>query len=61
MAIRAARRRPLPEPKYRFVCVFPADLGTRVKNLAVRERRTITAQVQLLVEQALNQEAAVAA
>jgi len=50
-----------PQPKYRFICVFPTDLGAKVKALAARERRTITAQVQLLVEQALSQETAVAA
>ncbi|GAC1647962.1 MAG: hypothetical protein NVS4B6_22700 [Mycobacterium sp.] len=50
---RLARRHPLPPPKYRFVVTFPVDLGDKVRELAARERRPITTQIQMLVERAL--------
>jgi predicted DNA-binding protein len=41
------------EPYSRIVLNFPPDLAERLRELAKRERRPLTAQVQVLVERAL--------
>lgn len=51
--VRAQVRAALPPIKYRFIVTFPADLGDKVRELAKRERRPISVQIQLLVERAL--------
>jgi len=40
---------------------MPADLGREVRELASREHRTLTAQVQLLLRRALATEKTIAA
>lgn len=37
----------------RIVVLFSPELGKRIRDLAERERRPLTAQIQVLVERAL--------
>lgn len=40
----------------RIILNFPPDLAQRIKQMAAVERRSLTAQIQVLVEQALRQD-----
>ena len=48
--------RPLPQLKHRFVVMLPIELAERVRDMAERERRPLSTQIQVLVERALAQE-----
>lgn len=53
------RRRPPPRDTWRLE--VDAELGRQVRELAFREHRTLTSQVQLLLRRALATEKTVAA
>jgi CopG-like RHH_1 or ribbon-helix-helix domain, RHH_5 len=59
MPKRPARRRPAPKDRLYFV--VPAELGKQLRDLAAREHRSLTSQVQLLLRRALASEADLAA
>lgn len=42
-----------PADYHRIILNFPPDLANEVKALALRERRPVSRQIQVLVEQAL--------
>lgn len=42
-----------PNARDRILLNFPPELGERIRALAAAEKRTITAQVEVLVERAL--------
>lgn len=57
----ADRRRSRRQQKERILLNFPPELAQRVRDLAERERRSLTTQIQVLVERALEEQEPVAA
>jgi len=47
-------------PRQHIHLVLPKELAERVRGVAERERRSLSTQIQVLVERALEQEAAAA-
>ena len=47
-------------PRQRIILNFPEDLANKVRELAARERRPLSTQIEVLVEQALRQDAVAA-
>lgn len=52
--------RPAQAPRGRVVLYPTAELEARLREVAARERRTITAQIEVLLERALDAEQAAA-
>ena len=46
----------IKRPTHRIILNFPPELALRVRELAARERRPLSTQIQVLVERALEQE-----
>ena len=57
--MRETRRNPVP--RQRILLNFPPDLADQLRDLARRERRPLSTQIQILVERALAEYEAVAA
>jgi len=58
--VRSAGRPPTVIQTRRVVLNWPVELYERLKVLAAQERRPLNTQIQVLVERALEQEAAAA-